>query len=83
MKSQRGRSESRSDIASRSCRQLLERVNQLARDLERDERRLRERIRQLALAGQIDEAIGLLTEWDDKPASDVLQRTAMRGHPGK
>lgn len=57
---------------------VLEMVNRMASEIERDELRLRELLRSLVSAGQSEEALRLLAAWDESPASDVLKLSKRR-----
>ncbi len=61
---------------------MAELVNRVALEIENDERRLRQQIRSLIENGQVQQAIRLLSEWDDSPASDVLRDRKGRGRAG-
>ena len=54
---------------------VAEFVNRAVLDMDRDEQRLRERIRRLVKSGKDEEALRLLREWDEQPAGDVLRLT--------
>ena len=53
---------------------LVELVNRMALEADRDERQLRELIRALIAAGRTKEADRLLAAWDHRAAGDVLRQ---------
>ena len=55
---------------------LVELVNRMALEADRDEKQLRELIRSLIAAGQTREADRLLVAWDHRAAGDVLRQHA-------
>ena len=72
------RSSTKTRTAPLGGARLVELVNRMALEADRDERQLRELIRTLIAAGRTSEADRLLAAWDHRAAGDVLRQHARR-----